>query len=101
MVGAVVERPLHVDDRVAREDPLLHAVAHPLLDRGDEVAWHGAAEDVVDELEPAAALHGLDAQPRVAVLPAPARLLLVLALALGTPLHRFLVRDARRQQVTL
>src|SRR4029453_14141805 len=37
--------------------------------------------------------------PRVAVLAAPAGLLLVLALALGTPLHRFLVGDARRQEV--
>src|SRR5229473_620983 len=39
--------------------------------------------------------------PRAAVLAAPAGLLLVLALALGAPLHRLLVGDARGQEVHL
>src|SRR5262245_43651577 len=90
VVGAVVEGDLHVHHGVAREDPLLHAIAHALLDRGDEVARDGPAEDVVDELEATAARHGLDADPGVPVLAAAAGLLLVFALALGTPLHRFL-----------
>src|SRR5205809_927429 len=42
--------------------------------------------------------HGRDPEPDVAVLPAPARLLLVLALHLRPPLDRLLVRDARREQ---
>ncbi len=99
MVGAVVERDLEVHHRVAGEDPALHAVAHALLDRRDEVARDGAAEDVVDELEAAAARERLDAEPGVAVLAAPARLLLVLALHLGAALDRLLVGDARGQHV--
>src|SRR3989449_10466041 len=51
------------------------------------------------ELEAAPARQGLDAEPDVAVLAAPARLLLVLALALGAALDRLLVRDAWGQEV--
>src|SRR5207245_11691831 len=85
------------DDRVAGQDPLLHAVAHAFFGGRDVVARHGAAEDVVHELEAAPARQGLDAEPDVAVLAAPARLLLVLALPLGAPLDRLLVRDPRPQ----
>src|SRR5882762_6206910 len=99
MGGAVIEGDLHVHHRIAGDYPLLHAVADALLDGGDEVARDRAAEDVVDEFEPAPALHGLDAQPRVAVLAAPPGLLLVLALPLGAPLHRLLVGNARWQKV--
>src|SRR3989475_11499740 len=99
VVGAVVEDHPEIDDRVAGQDPLLHTVADAFLHRRDVVVRHGAAEDLVHELEAAPARQGLAAEPDVAVLAAPARLLLVLALPLGAPLDRLLVRDARRQQV--
>src|SRR5207247_3504864 len=70
-----------------------------LLHRRNVVARHGTAEDVVHELEAAPARQGLGAEPDVAVLAAPARLLLVLALSLGASLDRLLVRNARGQQV--
>ena len=70
----------------------------PFSTEGMKLRGHGAAEDLVDELEAAAAREGLDAEPGVAVLAAAARLLLVLALHLGAPLDRLLVGDARRQQ---
>src|SRR5438034_332446 len=99
VVGTVVESHPEVDDRVAGVDPFLHAVADALLGGRDVVARHRAAEDVVHELEAAPARQRLDPEPDVAVLAAAARLLLVLALPLGAPLDRLLVRDARREQV--
>src|SRR5262249_56764569 len=70
VVGAVVERDLHVDDGVAGEDAALHAVAHALLDRRNVLARNGATQDVVDELETAAALERLHLEPGAAVLAA-------------------------------
>ena len=54
-----------------------------LLDRGDELAGDRAADDLVDELEAAAALERLDAHERDAELAVTTGLLLVLALGLG------------------
>ena len=48
---AVGEGHPDVDDRVARGDAALHLRAHALLHRGDELPGHGAADDLVDELE--------------------------------------------------
>ena len=57
--------------------PLLHRLVHALLDRGDELARDGAADDRVDELEAGAALERLDAQERDPELAVAAGLLLV------------------------
>ncbi len=51
---AVDERHPDVDHRVAGGDALLHLGADALLDAGDELARHRAADDLVDELEPGA-----------------------------------------------
>ena len=83
MVLAVEARDLHVDDGEAEHAALLHRLVHALLDRGDELAGDRAADDLVDELEAAAALERLDAHERDAELPVAAGLLLVLALGLG------------------
>ena len=83
VVLAVVEGDLDVDHRVAGEEALDHGRAHALLDRRDEVARDGAADDLVDELEALAARQGRDFHPGVGELAAAAGLLLVLALGLG------------------
>ena len=48
---AVEQRDLDVDDREAGEHAVRQRFAQALLDRGDELARHGAALDRVDELE--------------------------------------------------
>ena len=83
MVLAVEARDLHVDDGEAEHAAVLHRLGDALLDRGDELARDRAADDLVDELEAAAALERLDPHERHAELPVTAGLLLVLALGLG------------------
>ena len=58
----------------------------PFLDRGDELARDRAAEDLVDELEVAAARQRLDLDLAVAELAVAAGLLLVPAVRLGRAL---------------
>src|SRR5207249_3330071 len=82
---AEVAPRLHVDDRVAGDDPLGQHLAHPLLDRRNEVPRDHAAADIVLELESRAAREGGQLEPAVAVLPVAAGLLLVLPLRLGRP----------------
>ena len=60
-----------VDHRVARRHPLGQLRAHALLDAGDELARHGAADDPVDELEPAALGQRLDLDVATAYWPCP------------------------------
>ena len=74
---------LHVDDGEAEHAAVLHRLVHALLDRGDELPRDRAADDLVVELEAAAALERLDADERDAELAVTAGLLLVLALGLG------------------
>ena len=61
----------------------LHRLDDALLDRGDELPGDRATDDLVVELEAAAALDGLDADERNAELAVPTRLLLVPALGFG------------------
>ena len=49
---AVGERDPQVDQRVAVAHAALHLRPHALLDARDELARYGAADDLVDELEP-------------------------------------------------
>src|SRR6476660_3890954 len=50
VVGAVLERELHVDHRVAGEHAELHGLLAALVDRGDVLLRHATTGDVVDEL---------------------------------------------------
>src|SRR5215467_2736491 len=50
----VEERGPDVDDRIARDDALLHLGPDALLNRRDELARDHATDDLVDELETAA-----------------------------------------------
>ena len=85
---AVEDRDRHVDDGEAERPAVVHGLDHALLDRGDELAGDGAADDLVDELEALAPAPGRHPQEAHAELAAPARLLLVLALGLGGALDR-------------
>ena len=76
-------------------------VLDPLLDRRHELARDRAAEDVVDELEIAAARQRLEPDLAVAELPVAAGLLLVAAVRLGRGGDRLAVRDPRQLQVHL
>ena len=65
----------------------------PFLDRRDELPRDRAAEDVVDELEVAAARQRLDLDLAVAELAVAAGLLLVPAVRLGRRRDRLAVRE--------
>ena len=79
-VGAVdgVELPIHQRDRDIHhrkaERPLLRRFLGRLADRGNEVARHRAADDLVDELEPGAARARGDVDLHVGELAVPAGL---------------------------
>ena len=75
MVGAVEDRDLDVDDRVAGERSGFEGAYDALLDRRDVFARNRAAVDVVDESEAASRFLRLYAQIDVAVLAAAAGLL--------------------------
>jgi hypothetical protein len=77
VIRAIVERGADPDDRVARDDPLMHGLDDSLLHRRDEVPRHGAADDLVDELEGLAVLHRLEPHVDVPELAASSGLLLV------------------------
>ena len=82
VIAAVVDGDLEVDDRVAGEIAARGRLDDAFFDGGDEVARNGAAEDLVGELEAAAARQRLHADLAVAELAVAAGLLLVAALAL-------------------
>src|SRR5262249_44357458 len=94
----VVRRPvhqlhLHVHHRIARQDAVLERFLHALLHRPDELARHGAANDLVLEHEAGARLARLEVDNDVAVLAAAAGLADELPFDVFHPLaHRFAVR---------
>ena len=67
-----IQRDRDVDHREA-ERPALQIFAHALLDRADELARHGAADDLVVEFEARAARQRLDLDMDVAELAVAAR----------------------------
>jgi hypothetical protein len=76
-----------------------HDLAHAFLDGRDELVRNRATDDIVDELEPAAAVERLDAQIHLAELPGAAGLLLVAVMTLGRTADRLAVRHARRTRL--
>ena len=101
MVGAVVQRGLEVDERVAGEDALLHGVAQALFDRGEEVFGNAAAEHFLGEDHFLRLLLGLEADPDIAELTAAAGLLLVAAVGFDLRLDLLAVRHAGGLELAL
>ncbi len=98
---AVEDRGAEIDHRVAGQEAAEPRVLDALLDRRDELPRDRAAEDVVDELEVAAARQRLEPDLAVAELPVAAGLLLVAAVRLGRRGDRLAVGDARQLEVDL
>ena len=86
---------------IAGQVPAHPGVLDALLDGRDELPRNGAAEDVVDELEVAAARQRLHLDLAVAELAVAAGLLLVPAVRLGGRGDRLPVRNPRRLEVHL
>ena len=93
VVGAVVDGDHGVDDGVAGDGALEHAVDEALFDGRQEVARDAGADDAVDEPVLGAFGLGLDAEVDFAVLAAAAGLLLVLVVAFALGGDGFLVGD--------
>ena len=81
VIGAVEQGGLQVDHRVAGQHAVLHGLPQALLNGGEEVLGHRAAEDLLAELQ-LLALARLEADLDVAELAVAAGLLLVAALDL-------------------
>ena len=101
VVLAEVDLHLDVHDLVARDHPLVHLLAHALLDGRDELVGDRAPLDRVDEVEALAALAGPDPQVDLAELAAAAGLLLVPMVGLGLAQDRLEVGDVRHVGVHL
>ena len=89
-----------IDHRKVRERTLVERFMDALLDSGDEVTRHGAADDLVDKLI-AATFVRLDDQCDARVLPVAAGLLLVDVFRLDLSRHRLAIRHLRRVQFNL
>src|SRR5205085_6838295 len=76
VVLPIGEADAEIDHRIAGQETLLARVLNALLHRWDVLAWDGAAVDVVDELEIAAARQRLHGDLAVGELAVAARLLL-------------------------
>ena len=97
----VEDRGAEIDHRVAGEEAAQPRVLQALLDGRDELPRDRAAEDVVDELEVAAARQRIELDLAVAELAVAAGLLLVAAVRLGRRGDRLAIRDARDLEVDL
>src|SRR5205085_5364576 len=98
---AVNECDFEIHERVAGDCTAGRGLDDALLNRGAELLRHCAAENLVLELEAAAARQRLEDDLAVAELPAPARLFLVPPLHLRARRDRLLVRHFRRMQSDL
>ena len=95
VVRAVDERDLEVDDRVAGQDALGHRLAQALLDGGNVLSGHHAADDLVAELEAGAHLGRGELDDHVPVLAVAAGLALELVVDPRRLPDRLAVGDAR------
>lgn len=97
VVGAVVQRGLEANDRVARERPLRDTVAQALFHGGEEALRHRAAHDALGKLEAVRIARG-ELDPNVAELAVAAGLFLVAALHGDRLADCLAVRHARATQ---
>src|SRR5450759_2133384 len=95
MERSVVQGRLEVAEWVAGQYAFGRRLANALLDAGEEVLGHGAADHVLGKLH-AATRVGLDRDPDVAEHTVAAGLLLVAAVGLGLAADGLLVGDPRR-----
>src|SRR5690606_22192656 len=95
VVRTVVERDLDVDDREAEQRTALQRFFDALLHGGDEVLWHGTADDTVLELGAFATAFGLGLDLDVTVLAAATGLTHELALDVDGLHDRLAVSDLR------
>ena len=98
VIGPVVENDAEIDDRKSRQISARRGVVNSFFDRGNVVLRNRAAEDVVDELELAAARQRLHLDLAIAVLPVAAGLLLVASLHVGLAANRLAIRNLGRLQ---
>ena len=71
MVLAEHQRDTDIHHREAGQRTVIHRLTDALLDSRDELPWHHAADDLVHELEAAAAVHRLNFEIADAVLADP------------------------------
>ena len=95
MVRTVVDRDLDVDHRIARDDAVVHSLAHAVLDRVDELLRNDTADNLVLECEAFARLLRRELEPAMTILAMTARLTDKLAFRLCRLADRFAVRNLR------
>ena len=99
VIRAVVEDHAEIDHREAGEIAARGRFDNSLLDRGNVVLGNRAAEDLVDELEVAAARQRFHLDLAVAELAVAAALLLVASLHVGLAANGLAIRHLGRLQV--
>ncbi len=97
METSVIERGAHMDDGIAREHAVRQTLHQPLLNSGDILFGNGAAHNFFHKFEVLFA--GLEADLAVAVLPVPARLLLVFALDVRLAANCLAIGDGGRAEL--
>ena len=99
MMGPVIDLHLHVHDREAGENALVHGFDHALFHRGNEIPGNGPSNDFVEKFKSAIAWQRVKLKPAIAVLPVAARLFFVFSLGLGHFLNGLAIGDFRCMQV--
>ena len=97
MIAAVQQGSLHADHRVTGQHAVLSRLTDALLNCGEEVLRHAAAEHILSKLD-ALALHRLELNPHIAELAVAAGLLFVAALCLAALADGLAVGHARGLQ---
>ena len=99
MIRAVVQRDLHVHDRVAGDHAGLHRALDTGVDRRNVLLRDRAADDGVDELVTFAGLVRFDLDLDVTVLTFTTRLTRILGVDVRQTANRLLIRDLRSADV--
>src|SRR4029077_5123020 len=96
VVFAVVERGAKIDDGESSEIAASCGVSNAALDGWDPVAWNGAAENVVDELDALTTFDRLHLDAADSELAVAAGLLFVFTFGVCFAANRFAIRDFGR-----
>src|SRR4029079_17968496 len=98
MERSVVDRGTKIDHRIAGEETTQPRILDAFFNRGNELTWDRAAENVDHELELAAPWQRFEPHLAVAELSVAAGLLLVPPVRFGGRGNRFTIRDPRKLQ---